>query len=184
MEDSFYSRNEIKNLGFKIVGENVLISRKASIYKPSEITVGSNVRIDDFCILSGRINIGSFIHISAYSALYARFGIVLEDFVTISGKTLIYSQTDDYSGEFMTNPTLPDHLTNVTGGEVNVKKFAIVAAGCVIFPGVTIHEGAVVGAMSLVNKDLEAWKIYAGIPAKLIKDRKKDILKIYKNLTH
>jgi len=182
MEVSFYSNDEIKKLGFKTVGENVLISRKSSIYNPSQISIGSNVRIDDFCILSGKIMIGSFIHISAYSALYARFGIILEDFVTISGRTTIYSQTDDYSGMFMTNPTLPKHLTNVTGGEVVVERFAIIAAGCVIFPGITLHEGSSVGAMSLVNKNLEAWKIYAGVPVRFIKARSKNILKLHKTL--
>lgn len=182
MEYSFYNQNEVKNLGFKTVGENVLISRKASIYEPHKISLGSNVRIDDFCILSGEINIGSYVHISAYSALYAKFGIVLEDFVTISGRTLIYSQTDDYSGMFMTNPTLPPNVINITGGAVRIKRFSIIAAGCVVFPNVTLHEGVAVGAMSLINEDLESWKIYAGIPAKFIKDRKKNILNLYESI--
>jgi len=178
MEVSFYNQDEIKQIGFKTYGENVLISRKSSIYEPGKISLGSNLRIDDFCILSGEIKIGSYVHISAYTALYAKFGIIVEDFVTISGRNLIYSQTDDYSGTFMTNPTLPKHLINVTGGRVIIKKFAIIAAGCVVFPGITIHEGAATGTMSLVNKDLEPWKIYAGIPAKFIKNRKKDLLKL------
>ena len=183
MTDSFYRQEEIKNLGFKKVGENVLISKKASIYDPTQISIGSNVRIDDFCILSGKISIGSFIHISAYSGLYARFGIILNDFVTISGRTLIYSQSDDYSGTYMTNPTLPKNLTNITGGEVVIEKFAIIAAGCIIFPGITLNEGAAVGAMSLVNKNLDAWKIYAGIPVRFIKNRNKNILKLYHSLS-
>ncbi|MEC2449247.1 acyltransferase, partial [Bacillus cereus] len=50
---SFYSQEELSEIGFLSVGENVLISKKTSIYNPGAISVGNNVRIDDFCILSG-----------------------------------------------------------------------------------------------------------------------------------
>ncbi|MDR2409353.1 MAG: acyltransferase, partial [Bacteroidales bacterium] len=53
--NSFFSKEELKDIGFKSVGDNVLISRKASFYSVSNISIGSNVRIDDFCILSGNI---------------------------------------------------------------------------------------------------------------------------------
>lgn len=182
MTTSFYSNEELLELGFKNIGSNVKISRKSSIYTPGEIIIGDNVRIDDFCILSGSITIGSFVHISAYTALYGRYGVVLEDFVTVSGRVLIYSQSDDYSGEFMTNPMVPEEYTNVTGGRVYLKKHSIVAAGSVVFPGITIGEGAAVGAMSLVNKNLDGWFIYAGIPARQIKERKKNIIELEKRL--
>ena len=64
----FYSESELKNLGFKKIGSNVLISKKASLYGVSQMEIGDNVRIDDFCILSGNIMLGSNIHISAYVA--------------------------------------------------------------------------------------------------------------------
>lgn len=57
-ENSFYTREELLSLGIKSVGENVYISRKSSFYGCSEISIGSNVRIDDFCILSGRVHLG------------------------------------------------------------------------------------------------------------------------------
>ncbi|NLA21613.1 MAG: acyltransferase [Candidatus Marinimicrobia bacterium] len=178
MITSFYNEEEIVKLGLKKYGKNVLISRKASFYSPELIQLGSNVRIDDFCILSGNISIGSYVHISAYTALYGKFGICIEDFVTISGRVLVYSQTDDYSGEVMTNPMVNPNLTRVTGGPVVFKKHSIIAAGCIIFPEVTIGEGAAIGAMSLVNKNLEPWSIYVGIPAKYLKPRSKKIIEL------
>jgi acetyltransferase-like isoleucine patch superfamily enzyme len=180
MINSFYSEQELKKLGLKSIGRNCLISRKASIFSPQEMVIGNNVRLDDFTILSGKITIGSYIHISAYTALYGRFGINIEDYVTISGRVLIYSQTDDYSGQHMTNPTLPEELIMVTGGCITLKKHSIVAAGSIIFPGITLGEGSAVGAMSLVNKDIPEWTIYAGIPAKFIKERSKEILELEK----
>lgn len=174
--NSFYSQDELDKIGFKDVGKNVLISKKCSIYSPEYIEIKSNVRIDDFCILSGKIKIGSNIHISAYTALYGTNGIILEDYVTISGRNLIYSASDDYSGEYMTNP-MNSKNANVTGGPVILCKHTIVGAGCVLLPNLTLKEGTAIGAMSLVNKSTEEWGMYAGIPAKKIKNRSRKLLK-------
>lgn len=180
MITSFCTEQELRNIGLQSIGKNVCISKKASFYDAGNISVGNHVRIDDFCILSGKINMGSYIHISAYTALYGKYGIILEDFVTVSGRVFIYSQSDDYSGDFMTNPMLPGHLRHEISGAVTLGKFAIVGAGSIILPGVTIGEGAGIGAMSLVNTDVERWKIYAGIPARMKKDRSKKLLELYK----
>ena len=65
---SFYTNDELLDLGFQCVGSHVLISRKASLYGTKGMQIGDNVRIDDFCILSGEITLGSNIHIGAYSS--------------------------------------------------------------------------------------------------------------------
>jgi len=183
MKTSFYSEDELKTLGIQKYGKNFLLSRKASLYSPELFEVGDNVRIDDFCILSGKIKLGSNIHISAYCALYGRFGIVLEDFSGISARTTIYSAIDDFSGEFLIGPMVPAELTNVTGGTVILKKYVQLGANCIVFPNVIIGEGTCVGALSLVNKSLEPWGIYAGIPARRLKDRSKELLKKINLLT-
>ena len=105
--NSFYSVNELKALGLKKFGENVMISRKCSIFSPEKLIIGNNVRIDDFCILSGEITIGNYVHISAYNALYAKYGIEISDFCGISPKCTLYSATDDFSGDFMVSPMVP-----------------------------------------------------------------------------
>lgn len=181
---SFYTDAEVKELGLKSVGQNVLISRKASIYGSENIQIGDNVRIDDFCILSGKIQLGSFIHISAYTSLFGgrEQGIVLEDYATVSSKCAIYALSDDYSGEYMTNSVVPKEYKNVLEAKVEIKKYAIVGSGCTILPGVIIKEGVAVGAMSLINKDLDEWGIYAGIPCRRIKERSKKLLDIASNL--
>lgn len=48
---SFYSEEELRSIGLKSYGKNVLISRFARIYGAESISIGNNVRIDDFCIL-------------------------------------------------------------------------------------------------------------------------------------
>lgn len=173
---SFYSVEELKTLGFKKIGTNVLISRKASLYSVSQFEIGDNVRIDDFCILSGNIKIGSNIHISAYSALYGGMGIILEDYTGISPRSTIFSAMDDFSGDFLIGTMHEKHQVNVTGGPVILKRYSQIGAHCVVFPNITIGEGAVVGAMSLVNKHVPDWTIVAGIPIKYIKERSTKLL--------
>ncbi len=175
---SFYSDSELKNLGLKKYGRGVLISRKVSIYSACNIEIGDNVRIDDFTILSGKIVIGSHIHISAYCALYGAKGIYLEDYTGISPRTSLFSAMDDFSGDYLIGPIHPVEKTNVQGGPIILKKYSQIGAGCVVFPNTIIGEGSVVGAMSLVNQSVSEWTIYAGIPAKKIKDRRKNLLKL------
>jgi galactoside O-acetyltransferase len=182
MQSSFFKEEELRSIPFKHVGKNAFISRKCSIYSPEEISIGNNVRIDDFCILSGKISLGSHVHISAYSALYGKYGIILEDFTTISARVLVFSQNDDYTGGFLTNPMVPEHLRNVSGGTVIFKKFSIIGAGSIVMPGVTIQTGGAVGAMSLVTKDVEEWSIYVGIPAAFKKARKKKMADLSRDI--
>ena len=63
-----------------------------------------------------------------------------------------------------------------------MKRHAVVGSGCVILPGVTIGEGSSVGALSLINKNLDAWGVYAGSPARYIKARSKRVLELEKQL--
>jgi len=181
-DTSFYSQEELLELGFRKVGTNVLVSRFARFYDISNIQIGNHVRIDDFCILSGNIQLGSYIHISPYSALYGRFGIVMEDFTGLSPRCTVFSASDDFSGEYMVSPMVPDKLTNVAGGKVTIKRFSQVGAGTVILPNVMLEEGTAVGAMSLVKNNTSEWSIYGGCPAQFIKKRKKNILNLYESI--
>ena len=182
---SFYTEEELKEIGFKSFGKNVLISKKVSIYGAKNIIIGNNVRIDDFCILSGKITFGNYIHIGAYTAMFAGdFGIELDDFVGISSRCAVYAATDDYSGNCMTNPMINDKYRSVIGSKIIIKKHSIIGSGSVIVPNgkseLIIEEGTSIGAMSFVRKNTLAWNMYFGIPAKIIKARNKNILELEK----
>lgn len=181
--NSFYSSEELLYLGFKSLGKNVLISKKASLYNCNKISIGNNVRIDDFCILSGNIEIGNNVHIAAAVLLFGgNSGIMLDDFVGISSRCAVYAESDDYTGEAMTNPTIPNKYRNVSGEKIVLKKHVLIGTGCTILPGVTIDEGTSVGSMSLINKSLDSWGIYVGIPCKWIGERKKNYFKFRKRI--
>lgn len=179
MSSSFYSQNELARLGFKRIGSRVLISRKASFYTPNTIVIGSNVRIDDFCLLSGEITLGNNIHIAAYTTLYAgNHGIEIKDFSVLSSRCAVYAVSDDYSGNALISPMVPEEFTNVIGGKVVLEKHVVIGTGSTIMPSVVLQEGVAVGSMSLVKSSLDAWGIYAGIPCRKIKARSKKVLEL------
>lgn len=176
---SFYTDDELKEIGFKSIGAGNLISRNVSIYGAGNISIGSYNRIDDFSILSGNISIGDHIHIAAGVFLFGgKSGIVLEDFVGISSRSAVYADSDDYSGLAMTNPTIPDEFRHVTGGKVTFRRHSLVGTGCTVLPAVTVGEGSSIGAMSLVSKSLGDWGMYVGIPCKRLKDRSRKVLEL------
>jgi galactoside O-acetyltransferase len=174
----YYSEQELDELGIQR-GKHVLISRKVSLYT-SRCEIGDHVRIDDFCVLTGDIKLGSFVHVGSFCLLSGNSGIIINDFTTFSSRVSLFSQSDDYSGEFMVSPMVDGSYTNVKKGTIIIEKFCLIGSGSIILPQVTLTEGTSVGSLSLVKQTTEAWSMYAGIPAKKIKDRHRNILELQK----
>ena len=175
------NREILEKMGFLSIGQNVNVSDRASFYNTANISLGNNVRIDDFCVLSagaGGIFLGDYVHIAVYSSLMGAGKITLFDFSGLASRVSIYSSNDDYSGTMLTNPTVPSRFTGVIHADVTLEKHVIIGTGSIILPGVTLHEGVAVGALSLVNNDCEAFGIYAGTPAKRIGNRRRKLLEI------
>jgi len=169
---AYFSQFELEQIGFKYLGKNVKISTRSSIYDAEQIEIGDNSRVDDFCLLSGRITIGRFVHAAPYCNLAGgELGIIMEDFSGLAYAVQVFTQSDDYSGESMTNPLIPDKYRKVKKTKVFIGKHAIIGTGSVIMPGVELREGTSVGAMSLVRKSTEEWSIYVGNPARRLKAR-------------
>jgi acetyltransferase-like isoleucine patch superfamily enzyme len=176
---AFYTKENLIQMGFASVGDNVLLSDKSSYYNCKNIHLGSNIRIDDFCVLSagdGGIYLEGYNHIACYCSLIGKGKIELKEFAGLSSRVALYSSSDDYSGAALTNPTVPEYYCNVISGDVIIEKHVIIGAGAVVLPKVTIGEGSSVGALSLVTKDCEEWSTYLGVPAKRIKSRRKTLL--------
>ena len=168
--------NQAYSLGLARVGEDVVVWPKAKIVSPGKITIGNSVIIDDFVFIMGGVNtvIGSFVHIASFTSVTGGGELIMEDFSGLSGGVRVYTGNEDYTGKFMTNPTVPYPYRIPERSGVVIRKHAIVGANSVILPGVTIGEGAVVGANSMVTKDCRPWTVYFGSPAKEIKRRRGD----------
>ncbi|MDP0590109.1 MAG: acyltransferase [Candidatus Endonucleobacter bathymodioli] len=179
--NSFYREDELQGLGFKSLGRDVKISKKAIFYEYEKIEIGDFSRIDDLCIVSGNVKIGRFVHVGVCSRLSGSMaGLTLKDFSGVSYNCTLIANSDDYSGEFMTNPCIPMEYVKYIAEPVVLERHALLGSHCLVTPGVTIAEGTAVGGMSLVLKDTDAWSIYVGTPAKRLKERKKNILELEK----
>jgi acetyltransferase-like isoleucine patch superfamily enzyme len=169
--NSFLTKIELQKIGFKYLGENTKISRLANFYSPNKISIGNNVRIDDFCILSGNINLKNNIHISAYSALYGNSGIVLENNTGISSGCVLFSETDDFTSSSLIGPQHIESKRKIIKGRIILEEHSQLGTKSVVMPGITIQEGAVTGAFTFINLNLNPWSVYVGSPAKYLKSR-------------
>lgn len=178
---AFLSEKSLIALGFRRLGINVKISDKASIYNPELMEIGDHTRIDDFCVISGKVILGRNVHIAIFCNIGGgEMGVTLEDFSGLAYGCHVFSQSDDYSGRSLTNPTVPDKYKLESKSAVLVKRHSIVGTCSVILPGVTLEEGSSVFAMSMVTKSTEPWSVYFGIPAKRLKARKRELLELEK----
>jgi galactoside O-acetyltransferase len=176
---AFIDREKLVAMGFKHLGDNVKISDKASIYNPELMEIGDHARIDDFCVVSGKVNIGRNVHIAVFCNIGGgELGVTLEDFSGLAYGCHVFTQTDDYSGLTLTNPTVPDKFKKEAKAPVLIKRHSIVGTTSIVMPGVVLEEGTSIGAMSLVSKSTEPWTVYFGIPAKRLKARKRELLNL------
>jgi acetyltransferase-like isoleucine patch superfamily enzyme len=112
------------------------------------------------------VNIGRHVYIGPKTfidILYPHL-VTIEDYVSI-GYSMIFVHSNPTNSIYIKKNYYPRKVSPVT-----IKKGAWIAAGCIILPGVTIGENSIVGAGSVVIKDVVEYSLYAGIPAKKIKD--------------
>uniref|UniRef100_UPI0030DD37B1 acyltransferase n=1 Tax=Calothrix sp. NIES-2098 TaxID=1954171 RepID=UPI0030DD37B1 len=117
-----------------------------------------------FCINdAGNLEIGNQVTVGTYVHMWCHGGIKIGDRVMIGSHTAITSVTHDYEQENM-------RRTGVTK-KVVIEDDVWIGTHSVILPGITIGKGAVIGANSVVTKDVEPYSIVFGSPAKHYKFR-------------
>ncbi|MGH0034286.1 MAG: acyltransferase [Myxococcota bacterium] len=171
--------DELRGLGFREVGRHVRVSSLASIHRPERIALGDHVRIDDFCVLSagdGGIDIGRYVHMGPHCILVGGGAIVMEDFSQLSARVTLLSSGDDIHGDFPHGAAIPEAYRRVEHAPIVLRRYSGAAAGCTVLAGAEIGEGTIVGAMSLVRETCQPYSLYAGIPARRIKERRRGFL--------
>ena len=164
---------------FKSMGHDVMIHERVTLVGIENISIGSHVRIDPDVILlaSGPLTIGCYTHIAASVFIAARAGFEMQNYCNIAHGARIYTINDDYSGAHLMGPTIPEDLLSLSPGAVLMQEHANIGAGAIVLPGVTLAEGSVLGALSLTGRSTEPWTIYGGVPAKALKERRRDVIR-------
>ena len=128
----------------KLAGKNIKFWSGVVIHSPEKVSIGDNVGIGDYVVVwgGGEVRIGSDVLIAAHS--------------------VITSQGHELNGKLYRTTNLLEPV--IIGNNVWI------GASCVILPGVSIGNNAVVAAGSVVNRDVPANSVVGGVPAKLIKN--------------
>lgn len=176
--DNYFNQEELKKFAFAKMGDNIKISKSARLYDTHKMEFGNNVRIDDFCLLSGKLVFENNIHITPYCCLAGGDeGIYFSDFTAIAYRVTIFTRSDDYNGDTMVGSMIPETLRfNTIRKPVHLGKHVVIGTNTIVLPGCDIGEGCSIGAMSLMTKPTEPWGVYWGIPAKRYKERSKKML--------
>lgn len=162
---SGYGKFLIKNIGYfpshfvrNTIYKHIYFVDKAkssTIYYGVIIRGGHNLRIDEHSIIGDEC------------ILDARCGLYIGKNVNIGAKTSFWTDSHDMNDPYFRG--------NNKRGPIKVEDYAWIGPHCVILKQVTIGEGAVVAAGSVVTKDVEPYSVVAGIPAKKIGERNRDL---------
>lgn len=137
----------LRMFGIRIWGGKSCIHRGCKFFHVGKMSVGRNTVINFGCYLDNRR------------------GIYIGNNVGIAHNTKIYTLGHD----------LNDPKFSTKGASVHIGDDVFIFSNALVMPGVTIGEGAIVLAGSVVTKDVEPWSIVGGNPAKKIRERNRDI---------
>jgi len=160
---------------FAAIGEDVVIGSNVEIRRPHLVSIGSHVAIDNGSYITTAAQIGDYVHIGPYVTVIggpnAKF--IMGHFTNLAAGCRVVCGSDRFMGEGLIGPaSLPDEYKDkMKVAPIVLESFANVGTNAVIMPGITLAEGSVVGACSLVTKSTEPWTIYIGVPARAVKKR-------------
>jgi len=169
--------NYVRGITYKNIsnGEKIQIGRYVVINAGlGSISLSNGVYINNYCNITsdyegGYIKIGEHSHIDVFSALHGQGGITIGSNCAIASSVVIYSQSNQYKSDV--NLDIVDQP--IIFESVEIEDGVWIGAHVTILPGIKIGRGAIVGAGALVNKNIPAYEIVAGVPARTIGNRKK-----------
>ncbi|MBC8389146.1 MAG: acyltransferase [Actinobacteria bacterium] len=189
-----FFRNLFYPLLFKKVGKGVSFGKSVTIRHPHKISIEDDVVIDDYCVLDAKglnnngIYISKNVFVGRGSILSCKNGdIILEKNVNIGFNSEIFSGSKVVVGE---NTLIAAYVYIIGGGHdysrvdipiseqekpshgIKIEKNCWIGAGAEVFDNVTIGEDTIIGAGAVVSKDIPAFSIAAGVPARVAKSRK------------
>ena len=148
--------------GMKIAGKST-IHMMARIYDPRHITIGAGTIVGERATLDGRKQLPN-----------SNGGLQIGDHTDIASEVMIWTSQHDIND--------PDF--KAIEEKVIIGDYVFIGPRTIILPGVTVGNGAIIAAGSVVTKDVEPFAIVAGTPAKKISERKTTLEGKSKNLNY
>lgn len=161
-------------------GNNVKIYPMAKIVSPNCVSIGDNTRLCDYAFIhpeGGLITIGRYCDFEPYSLIWGAGKMIIGDFVNFGPGMKIMGNMYDYkSGDIMVG-TVEETHKGIISPELVIEDHVYFGADVTVLGSVSyIGEGALIGAQSLVNKNIDPWGVYVGSPAKKIGERPRGAL--------
>lgn len=154
-------------------GAGAAIFEPVVILKPEKITLMDGARVDAFTKLEGGqgIYIGRGVHLASFCHIGIGGGqVVLDDYSAFASGAKVLSGSAQIDALSMSASAPPDmQITKRT--LTTIGKYACLLTNAVVLPGITVGEGAVVGAGAVATRSIPAWEIWAGVPARKIGER-------------
>jgi acetyltransferase-like isoleucine patch superfamily enzyme len=162
-------RNQVK-----FIGEGVRLYPMCKIIRPGSAELDNHCQIMDFTFIDAGelLKIGKYSTITWHCLIEGGAKTYIGDRVFVGPGSKLLTSTYELDG-FYSVEHLPEGCGAIRYGDIILEDDAYLGSNVTVLPGITIGCGAVVGASSLVNKDLEPWGIYVGIPCKKIGERRK-----------
>ena len=160
---------EFPTSGTIIVGEGITIYSNVRFQysRQSPIHISDNVQIFDHSViqsLGGGIVIGKNVIIGEYTTIQAQANVTIEDDVLLASKIQIITNSHGYE-----DTNIPIKYQKNVSKPILIKKGAWVGINTTILSGVTIGVNSIIGAGSVVNRDVPDYTVVGGVPARIIK---------------
>jgi acetyltransferase-like isoleucine patch superfamily enzyme len=159
-----YNRFNYRKLPYNIASSAILNDL-------SLIEIGEHAEIQDYVIIKtflNKVKIGKYTQINPFTVIYGGNGVYIGDNVMIAPHCMIAAGNHDYKQ--IEQPIR--FARNLSRGPIIIEDNVWIGANCTITDGVRIGRDAVIGANSLVNKDVEPYDLVCGTPARIIVNRK------------
>lgn len=156
------------------IGNDVFMNANIEITRPELASIGNHVAIDYGFYCTTRLVIGDYVHISPHVAVIGgkESALYVEDFCFLSVGSKYVCGSETFRGEGLIGPLIPDEFKDEQILQpITMRRFSGALANSVILPGVTMAEGSVLGANSMLKEDTEPWTVYVGNPARPIRTR-------------
>lgn len=155
----------------------------SEIYPLSRIVQPENLLLDDYAVISDfcfviagtYTKIGKYSRLAPYAMITGGGETYIHDYVDISYGAKILSGSDDVYAGYLSLPKVPAENRKITRQRVEIHAYAYIGINTIIYPGVTIGEGALTEPNTIVRENLEPWTIYGGADCRKLGKRKRVI---------